>query len=47
MTPLSHTLVLVAAVAVLALSAWRSGQPEWPRILSVGLTLLAASFISW
>ncbi len=47
MTNPLHLLLLVCSVGAFVLAAWQSSAPTWPRIVSVGLLLLAASFISW
>ncbi len=52
MPPVLHLIFLLTAFICFALSAWLAApvpapDPLWRRIVSLGLTSLVASMISW
>lgn len=42
-----HLILLVVALVSFAFSAWQSSSPYWNRFVSIGLSALVASMISW
>lgn len=42
-----HLVLLVASLVCFGLAAWRAVNPDWNKLVAVGLALLVASMISW
>ncbi len=49
MTPIAHLVLLVFAFVCFVLAAWNAPEPEpnWRRLVAIGLAFLVASMISW
>jgi len=47
MPPIAHTILLVFAICCFGLSAMQVAAPNWNRLISIGLTALTLSFLSF
>lgn len=47
MPPVFHIVLVLLALVCFALSIFRTGLPDWSKLVSAGLTFLVASMISW
>lgn len=45
--PLAHLILLVFALVCFVISAFPPAQPNWNRLVSIGLAFLTASFMPW